>query len=284
MAPDSKDLKESEDFEAVKEITVRRLSVIIPVVLPGPTLKRSAERAVESVLREIDRADPIGTEVVVAVCDAVRSVGDHLKTIFQDAIQGSRLQVIAAGQTLDLARARNEAAHCAHGSLLAFLNPEDSWLPGYLAWLEPWLARHDLILASDRAVAEPSDWLRSFLDENPALSSSTVVRRALFDEVGGFPSGYLGKSDYGFWIRCLACLAETQRRDRFVLLPNRFLVAEATHLQRLPVVQSVDRIRELTALLGAAPGLPSRYWGAVAGRISQALVRPAWRKLRGKGK
>ena len=241
--------------------------------LPGlgvPGARARAERCVQSIL---EQPDPIGTEVVVVDDAGPAGVADHLETVFASWIVRGRLRLVRSPiRLLEAGPAWNQGVAAASGATLAFVDAHDWWRPGRLAALEPWLKRHDLVVASDTGSAEiSSDWIRSFLGGNVAVPSSGVVRRALFDEVGGFSERRTGQPEYEFWIRCLLKLTQTDRRDRFGLMRNDHVLREAKSELPVPVVgevaRRVDLLKEAVTLLNVTPRLPARYWMTVAKRV-----------------
>jgi len=249
-----------------------RLSVIIP------THNRRAltERAVQSVL---DQVDPIGTEIIVADDGSRDGTPDHLETIFSQAILQNRLRVLKLDRSGDPGTTRNRGATDARGSFLAFLDSDDWWKPGRLQWLEPHLSKHDLILGTDSTMGESSDWIRTFLTSNLAITSTAVIRRTLFDEAGGFPEGYFGAplpkrtpgfEDYELWLKCLVILTKSSRKDRFELIRNQHVVVEPQPEGAGRMKLRLQMMREAVTLMHIAPSLPSRYWPVLARRLAGA--------------
>jgi glycosyltransferase involved in cell wall biosynthesis len=251
---------------------LNRLSVIIP------TFNRKAltERAVRSVL---EQEDPIGTEVIVADDGSRDGTVDSLSEVFQDAVRAKRLLIESFERSGDPGTTRNRGVARSQGTYLAFLDSDDYWKPGRLKWLLPLLSQHDLILATDAKLGESADWVRTFLATNWAITSSAVIRRTLFEEVGGFPEGYFGApmpkrlpgfEDYELWLRCLMQLARTDRRARFCLTPNLHVVSEPQAGGSGRMRLKMQMLREAVTLLHVSRKLPPRYWSTVAHRLAGA--------------
>ncbi len=259
---------------------IQRLSVIIPVLGPTPwdqvPERGLAERAVTSVLSQ---SDPVGTEVVLVV---EASAGDSLREAFRDELTqtGTRLELITPtpdGPSGDRARLWNIGAARSRGSFLAFLDPRDQWKPNRLTLLEPWLKKHDLLTNSRTAPHATSDWVRAFLAENWAIPSSLVVRRSLFEAVGGFPEGYTGlplprrlpgEVEYEFLLRALTVLLKSDHRDRFeVMTEETVALGERPAGFPAPIESKISRLREAVTLLSVTPKLPPRYWSAVVKKV-----------------
>lgn len=114
--------------------------------------------------------------------------------------------------------ARNRAAGQARGELLAFLDADDTWLPGKLDRQLRALDRHP------RAVAAAGDWVRGpelapeLAADPPArllgyrdllvlnrFQTSTVLMRAeAFRRLGGFLPELDGAEDWDLWLRAAA--------------------------------------------------------------------------------
>ncbi len=259
---------------------VQRLSVIIPVLGPTPwdqvPERGLAERAVASVLSQ---PDPVGTEVILVV---EASAGDSLREAFRDELTqpGTRLELITPspeGPAGDRARLWNIGAARSRGSFLAFLDPRDQWKPNRLTLLEPWLKKHDLLTSSQTAPHSSSDWVRAFLTENWATPSSLVVRRSVFESVGGFPEGYTGlplprrlpgEVEYEFLLRALTFLLKSDNRERFdVMTEETVAIGERPAGFPAPIENRFSRLREAVTLLSVAPKLPPRYWSAVVRKL-----------------
>ena len=256
-----------------------RLSVIVPVRnsaldLPIPDFlpkKALVERTVQSIL---DQDDPVGVEVVVACGGNPAAVADHLETIYPSQILTNRVQVGRFPRVTDPAVLKNQAAHVARGHFLSFIEPGDWWRPSRLSKLEPWLPGSDLLVSTRDDLRVSTDWLRSFLSENWAVRSSMVVRRHLFDKVGGFPEGCSGSwfprrlpgsDSYEFFLRALVQLTEDDAQDRFTLLGSEEIVIEAGWPGgALPgplasLEKRARQVREKASLLHLLRNLPGRH-------------------------
>lgn len=274
-----------------------RLSVILPsrsvrTGMLGPTAaspRGLAERAIQSVLRQ---PDPVGTEVLVAIDgepDRDQGMSDYLKSVFFSELRSGRLSLVHLPRSGDPAYLRNRAVPRAKGSFLAFMDLSDRWRPERLNRLDPLLKKYDLILSTRQHPGHSSDWFRTFLFENWAVPGSTVIRRELFERVGGYPEGYSaaplprrvpGADEYEFWLKCLARLMEDHQRERFRLLEDHSIESEADEFDRMSqgagagdpmkmlasIQDRVSGFRELVSLARLTPKLPRRYWGDVIRR------------------
>lgn len=206
---------------------------------------------------------------------------------------------------------RNHGAAAAAGSVLAFLDDDDRWLPGHLAAALDRLA--------DPAVAAVATWLRMVQGErtapglhlieglearrvaaeNPGVTGSNlVVRRDAFDAIGGFDPQLPVKNDGDFFYRLLlagfgyAAVPQElvlQRKHSSGQLTGRTL-ARAEGLQRYldkhrarltlgdrrAIRLQIHRIR-----YHAAEGSAAKL-GALAAGLWNASPRGALRSLRGR--
>jgi glycosyltransferase involved in cell wall biosynthesis len=158
-------------------------------------------------------------------------VADDSSTDATAALAGdfdSRVRVITSDRNRGhAAPMRNLAAAEARGELIAFLDGDDRWLEDYLATLvgaydEARGAGRDVgVVACDAWLSTPGT-AGTYLDRigragarvsldallrGNWLYASALIRRSVFDEVGGLAEDLKGTDDYDLWIR----IAETGR-------------------------------------------------------------------------
>jgi glycosyltransferase involved in cell wall biosynthesis len=112
--------------------------------------------------------------------------------------------------------ARNCGAATARGTLLAFLDDDDEWLPAYLATALAQIAADRLdVLCTDLLYRYEEDGserpgkqapaaldAQAFLTHNPGLvGSNLVIRAAVYAALGGFDESLLTAEDMDFGIR-----------------------------------------------------------------------------------
>jgi glycosyltransferase involved in cell wall biosynthesis len=120
--------------------------------------------------------------------------------------------------------ARNTGVRAAQTDWIAFLDSDDRWEPTFLERVAEAIALHDADFGSSgglrqlayrgrtvtsvrllKAPARDYDLTASFwrtaLRFVPIHSSSAVVRKSLFDSVGGFPEDVRNGEDVALWIR-----------------------------------------------------------------------------------
>ncbi|MEO2090871.1 MAG: glycosyltransferase [Gemmataceae bacterium] len=116
-------------------------------------------------------------------------------------------------------RAKNLGLRLSRGEFIAYLDADDAWVPTKLAkQLEVLRAQPDVgvcycdrLLMDESGKVEPNARGRpsvgfdgkpaSIFLSNPVCFSSVVVRRAVFDQVGGFDPEFDLSIDYDLWLR-----------------------------------------------------------------------------------
>ena len=115
--------------------------------------------------------------------------------------------------------ARNTAIQAARGTWLAFLDADDLWEPGFLASQLDLLEQggYDMVYANSRLFGEGNQSGRTCMDMSPSegtpdlegllslrcqpITSTTVVRRQLVMDAGGFDEAILRGQDFDLWVR-----------------------------------------------------------------------------------
>ncbi len=189
-----------------------RVSVVIPCF--------NAERYLEATIRSVFAQEWSDLEIIV-VDDGS---SDHSVELVQDCFPTvSLLRQSNSG----VAAARNHGIESATGDWVAFLDADDIWLPGklasqweqvianpdvrmnYTAWhvwssLEP-APSLELIAglqSADIQVDGPSGWIYPALLLDCAVWTSTVLmQRSIFDEIGKFDTSLRIGEDYDLWLR-----------------------------------------------------------------------------------
>jgi glycosyltransferase involved in cell wall biosynthesis len=234
--------------------------------------------------------------VVVATCDRPRLLADALASVAGQTLPPLEARIGNDGSTdvRDARRApgaietvvipsggrgagpaRNRAARGARGDLLAFLDDDDRWLPGHLAGLAAALAdpAADFAFADCAVVREElrPDGARVEIarrviahEWDPALMrhddfippSAWLVRRALFERIGGFDESFRYSEDWDFLMR----LAEhtTPRRVPGVTVEVRMRAEGNASADFGP--ERIDCLRRLAARHGLPPIAPKTFW------------------------
>jgi glycosyltransferase involved in cell wall biosynthesis len=184
-----------------------RVSVIIPAFNAEPYIAEALTSVVAQTYRD--------WETIVA------DDGSTDRTVEMAASFGYRVKVVRSGAKAGPGAARNLAIAHSTCELLAFLDSDDYWLPRFL---EEQVALFDAteadglkvgIVACDAFVLADGGMLRRTYLERPGyrgdinvvrllggnpIFTSTVVPRAVVDEVGGFTPGILAE-DHDLWLR-----------------------------------------------------------------------------------
>jgi glycosyltransferase involved in cell wall biosynthesis len=190
---------------------VPRVSVIVPAYNSAAYLRET--------LRSIEQQSYRDFEVIV-VDDASRD-----GTLEVASSAGGVVRALRSERNLGPAGARNLGLEHASGELVALLDADDTWLPGYLerqvSRLEAERARGrrvGIVACNARMVVGPGERPRTFLDHfrgslepltlervlagNPIFISALVVRQA-GEEAGWFATELFGTEDHDLWIRIL---------------------------------------------------------------------------------
>jgi glycosyltransferase involved in cell wall biosynthesis len=131
----------------------------------------------------------------------------------QLATDDVRIRIATRSENGHICRATNSAVDLAHGDFLAFLDDDDLLSPDALAEVGLYLSAHpevdllysddDKVDMSDRRYAPQfkPDWSPEALLGQMYISHLVVVRRSLFQDVGGLRAGYEGSQDHDLLLR-----------------------------------------------------------------------------------
>lgn len=181
-----------------------QVSVVVPCY--------NAERYVAETLDSILRQEGVSYEIV-AVNDG--STDDTAKVLER---YGDRIRVVSQANG-GLSAARNAGAAASRGEALAFLDSDDLLLPGALAHLHAALSESGRGVAYGEAIAidgegkpitgrpmgyrsPEGDTLRALCAGTLFQPSAGMVRRDLFERVGGFDTSLNSVEDLDFQYRC----------------------------------------------------------------------------------
>jgi len=162
-----------------------------------------------------------------------------------------------------VAAARNAGVRAAGGEWLAFLDSDDLWCPGKLAAqarfhrLRPevpvsqteeiWIRNGVRVNARAHHRKPSGDIFVPSLERCLVSPSAVMLRRDLFESVGGFDESLAVCEDYDLWLR-IAC------RSRFGLVPEPLVIKRGGHADQLSrSVWGLDRFR-VAALLALLAG------------------------------
>ena len=148
--------------------------------------------------------------------------------------------------------ARNTGIRAARGALVAFLDSDDRWLPEKLSAQVDFFAAHP-----DAMICQTEEtWIRNGKRVNPkkvhkkpsgrifraslalclVSPSAVMLRRRLFDEVGGFDEALPACEDYDLWLRISA-------RHPVHLIETPLIIKTGGHADQLSRMPGLDRYR-----------------------------------------
>ena len=172
--------------------------------------------------------------VIIPVHNGARYLRAALESVFAQTYRPFEVVVVDDGSTDDsgviaqsfqdvhyihqanegVAAARNNGIEAARGEFLAFLDQDDLWTPEKLTLQIAHLLSHPELgytLTDQQFFVDPGEtlpaWFRKelFSSAHPGWVLGTlVVRRAAFEKVGGFATGYAAASDSDWFFRAKA--------------------------------------------------------------------------------
>jgi glycosyltransferase involved in cell wall biosynthesis len=230
---------------------------------------------VSVIIPTFDRAPWVGE----AIASVLAQTYPHLELIVaDDGSHDATSEVVQAfGPALTYIRqphagvsaARNRGVAASCGELVAFLDSDDLWLPGKIAAQvallqqpqaqacytdEIWI-RHGVRVNSKHIHQKHSGWLfEPSLPRCIISPSSILLRRTLWDQLGGFDESLPACEDYDLWLRLTLVTP-------VLLLPERLIVKRGGHADQLsrciPVLDQY-RITALEKILAAPLTLSQR--------------------------
>ena len=181
--------------------------------------------------------------------------------------------------------ARNAAVAGARGDVLAFLDDDDCWRPGHLAglalafedpgtlfaWRDCEVIRERIGARGEREALTSAviarDWDAELMRTNDYLPPSAWgVRRALFDELGGFDETFRFSEDWDFVLR--AAQRAVPRRVPGVTVEVR--LRESGNASSDGGPERLDCLRRLAVRHGLPPLEPRTFW-----EVAHAMGTPA---------
>ncbi len=233
--------------------------------------------------------------VIIPTFNRAKMVGNAIASVLAQSFRDFELIVIDDGSTDDtrerltrlpsgvrvhfqenrgVSAARNKGVALATGSLLAFLDSDDLWLPEKLSRQVAFFNHHPETLICQTE----ETWVRNGRRVNPknrhrkpsgmifspSLSlclvspSAVMIKRALFEEMGGFDESLPACEDYDLWLR-ISC------RYPVFLLDEPLIIKQGGHDDQLSAGVGLDRfrIRSLTKILETERLTVDQYRAAV---------------------
>jgi GT2 family glycosyltransferase len=182
---------------------------------------------------------------------------------------GTRIRVLRTANH-GVAAARNRGVAASAGGFVAFLDSDDLWLPDKLAAQVAFFATHP-----DAQICQTGEvWMRNGVRVNPhthhrkpsgaifepslrlclVSPSAVMLRRSLFERVGGFDESLPACEDYDLWLRIL-------RTTPVWLVDRPLVIKRGGHTDQLSRrFWGMDRFRVATLLRLLVEGnLPDAY-------------------------
>jgi glycosyltransferase involved in cell wall biosynthesis len=243
---------------------VAGMTPLVSALIPTFNSERTLDEALESVMRQT-----IGNVEVIVVDDGSSDGTIEVARRFEARHPGRVicLQQNHAGPYV----ARNLAAQRARGRYVAFLDSDDAWLPDKLArQIRVMEASADVVLCHtgvlvvdasgevvDTVPIDPRYQGRCFptlLVVNRLATSSVVMRRDVFQRLGGFDEAFPARGDWELWTRAARCgllAAVNEPLIRYRMHPRRMsLDTDRMRSYHLAIIEKNARS------YGDEPGLP----------------------------
>ncbi|UCD72386.1 MAG: glycosyltransferase [Syntrophobacterales bacterium] len=179
-----------------------RVSVIIPTYNRLPKVKDAIESVLKQTYRDFELwvTDDGSTD---GTGEALRTFGNRIKYVYQD--------------NSGISAARNLGMRVSRGKYVAFLDSDDLWEPrkleiqvGYmeanpqfpLCYTDEVWIRREIRVNPKKRHAKYSGWIfEKCLPLCIISPSSALMKRNLFEEMGGFDETFPVCEDYDFWLR-----------------------------------------------------------------------------------
>lgn len=185
---------------------------IITVIIPTFNRASVLTRALESVASQ----DFTDWELLIADDGST----DNTAEIAREFIQRTgRAHYLPSPQNLGVSATRNRAARLARGSWLAFLDSDDEWLPNKLFvqmqlasefslihGAEIWIRNGVRVNQRKKHAKSGGEVFRACVDQCFISPSTVLIRRDLFERLGGFREDFPVCEDYDLWLRIAAHL------------------------------------------------------------------------------
>ncbi|WP_119718324.1 glycosyltransferase family 2 protein [Cognatilysobacter tabacisoli] len=186
----------------------------VSVIIPTYNRRDLLPQALDSVIAQTRQAD----EVIVIDDGSRDGTGDMLEERYRPQL-GERLRYVWQANT-GVSGARNHGMRLARGRYFALLDSDDVWLPEKTARQVDWLqARPDygmclcdvarvdetgrpIDVFHRRDVIAEDGWILRWVLHNPSLvPASVMMRREVFDDVGGFDESLRTAEDIDYHLR-----------------------------------------------------------------------------------
>lgn len=222
---------------------------LVSVIVPFHNSEPYLAEAVQSILAQTYR--PLE---LLLVDDGSSDGSARIATSL--ASKHAELRLVHLAENLGPAAARNRGLAEARGSLITFLDADDSMLRERLAWQVRYLTEHpevDLVLCAEELAVEPDappDTIRRRDARGPGPrfhTMSMMVRRRTFKMVGGFDPSYRVAEDLDWLFRAAAAGLVVGKLDRVLTRRRMHLgnLSYRTHEIKAGIIRSLrQRLHE----------------------------------------
>jgi GT2 family glycosyltransferase len=212
------------DRQRMKEtLTTLPYQPLISVLLP---VYNVPERFLRAVIESVRSQIYANWQLCIADDN---SPSPHVKRVVEEyAARDPRIVYVFREQNGHIAEATNSAATLATGDFIGFLDHDDELRENALYWVVKELNEHrdaDLVYSDEDKITEDgirhyphfkSDWNPELMLCQNYVCHFTVVRRTIFDKLGGIRKGFDGAQDWDFVLR----VSENTTPDKIRHIPK----------------------------------------------------------------
>ena len=178
----------------------------ISVVIPAYNVEEYIVDAIESVLNQNHNVYEI-----IIINDGSTDNTSRLISKYSEKI------IIINQENMGLSASRNRGVKESRGNVIAFLDADDIWMPEKLHAQEKKLNSFDIVysnrmnfgeigdlpeLQSDVSSMMEGDIWDNLLLGNFITASSVIIKKFLFEQMGGFNEAMRSCEDWDLWLRC----------------------------------------------------------------------------------
>ena len=255
-----------------------RVSVIIPTYNRGWIIKEAIDSVLAQEFKDFE---------LIVVDDG--STDNTLEIL--DSFQ-CNIKVLRQSNT-GVSAARNRGIATASGHFIAFLDSDDLWLPKKLArQVDFFSSNPDAYICQTEEI-----WLRNNVRVNPkkrhkkpwgmifepslalclVSPSAVMIRRSLFEKVGGFDETLPACEDYDLWLR-ISC------RYPVYLIETPLIIKRGGHNDQLSASPGLDkfRIKSLIKIIESDLLSKTQYLAAVKRLKQKCMIYAAGCRKRGR--
>ena len=180
------------------------MDISVSIIVPAYNASATIRRCLDSIIPQMD-----GSMELIVVDDA--SEDDTLKILLND-YQRSSVHVLSSNVNHGVAYARNNGIRFSRGSMVAFCDADDEWLPGKIDAQLSWMAEHpeaDMVFVRNTNVRDDDSQKAGLLmdlasgDDQCHLFSS-LIRKSVFDRVGLLDEGMKVREDTEWLVRAMS--------------------------------------------------------------------------------